>query len=347
MGKSKVLFLLVALSAILLIFAEEISDDYVEYLPETSFSCKGKVHGGFYADVETQCRMYHICSRNEDGVLEDKKFLCGNTTVFDQRRLVCQDFRKVRCHDSPNYYRKLAVRLKDLDARTDSADDHQLLEAPSYSMEFLPETSFSCTGKVNGGYYADVEAQCQLYHICSKNKNGFLEDVKFLCGNGTVFDQKKMVCRDFHRVRCQDAPNFYRHGSLLEQPKATAEDYYHHFLESPSYSMDFLPQTRFSCKGKVNGGYYADVEAQCQLYHVCSRNKYGTLQGTKFLCGNGTVFDQRKLVCQDFYKVRCDDSPRFYRNVATLLEDLEAKRRTVEDERRLAANANLELGRLF
>lgn len=346
MEKSKLLLLLLSsLSAVFHVSGEEILDYYVEYLPETSFTCTGKVNGGYYADVETQCKMYHICSRTEDGFLEDNKFLCGNGTVFDQRRLVCQDSRRVRCHDSPNYYRKVAVHMKELDVRTDDVD-RTYLEAPSYSMEFLPQTSFSCNGKVNGGYYADVEAQCQLYHICSKNKNGFLEDIKFLCGNGTVFDQKKLVCRDFHRVRCQNAPRFYKHGSLLEQPKTTAEEYYHHYLEPPSYSMDFLPETRFSCKGKVNGGYYADVEGQCQLYHVCSRNKDGALQDNKFLCGNGTVFDQRKLVCQDFYKVRCDDSPRFYRNVATLLEELEAKRLTAAAERRLAANANLELGRL-
>ena len=30
-------------------------------LPETNFSCEGKVSGGHYADPETNCRMFHIC----------------------------------------------------------------------------------------------------------------------------------------------------------------------------------------------------------------------------------------------------------------------------------------------
>ena len=30
----------------------------------------------------------------------------------------------------------------------------------------LPATSFQCSGLVNGGLYADVTAQCQMYHMC-------------------------------------------------------------------------------------------------------------------------------------------------------------------------------------
>lgn len=30
-----------------------------------------------------------------------------------------------------------------------------------------------------------------------------------------------------------------------------------------------MPQTGFSCRDKILGGYYADSEAQCQMFHVC------------------------------------------------------------------------------
>merc|ERR1719244_940413 len=30
----------------------------------------------------------------------------------------------------------------------------------------VPETSFLCDGQVDGGYYADPEAECQAFHIC-------------------------------------------------------------------------------------------------------------------------------------------------------------------------------------
>lgn len=37
----------------------------------------------------------------------------------------------------------------------------------------------------------------------------------------------------------------------------------------PTYSLDNMPRTGFSCQGKILGGYYADPETQCQMFHVC------------------------------------------------------------------------------
>lgn len=53
----------------------------------------------------------------------------------------------------------------------------------------LPETNFTCTGKVIGGYYADLETSCQMFHVCTVGQNDEPMDIKFLCLNGTVFDQ--------------------------------------------------------------------------------------------------------------------------------------------------------------
>ena len=35
----------------------------------------------------------------------------------------------------------------------------------------LPETDFSCADKVAGGFYADTQVDCQLFHICSQVGN--------------------------------------------------------------------------------------------------------------------------------------------------------------------------------
>lgn len=80
------------------------------------------------------------------------------------------------------------------------------------------------------------------------------------------------------------------------------------------YSNENMPHTSFSCKDKVNGGYYADIEANCQMYHVCSRDRFGYMRSTRFLCGNGTVFDQRHLVCQDYKGIRCKESEKYFRH---------------------------------
>ena len=39
----------------------------------------------------------------------------------------------------------------------------------------------------------------------------------------------------------------------------------------PNYAHNNLPNTSFTCDGKATGGYYADPEAGCQVFHVCVR----------------------------------------------------------------------------
>merc|ERR1711892_415676 len=54
---------------------------------------------------------------------------------------------------------------------------------PIYSE--VPETAFACDGQVDGGYYADPEAECQVFHICTADGAGGLAKYSFLCPNGT------------------------------------------------------------------------------------------------------------------------------------------------------------------
>ncbi len=60
---------------------------------------------------------------------------------------------------------------------------------PKYDYHNLPETKFTCEGKLTGRYYADPETDCQLFHVCAKMSRREVNDFKFLCPNGTVFDQ--------------------------------------------------------------------------------------------------------------------------------------------------------------
>ena len=36
----------------------------------------------------------------------------------------------------------------------------------------VPVTGFSCVGKVIGGYYADIQTNCQMFHVCTVGENG-------------------------------------------------------------------------------------------------------------------------------------------------------------------------------
>lgn len=35
----------------------------------------------------------------------------------------------------------------------------------------IPVTSFTCADKIKGGFYADVEADCTVFHICSQGRH--------------------------------------------------------------------------------------------------------------------------------------------------------------------------------
>ena len=60
----------------------------------------------------------------------------------------------------------------------------------------IQETSFSCSGLIFGGYYADPEQECQAYHVCLRDPldQESLYPVSFLCPNGTIFNQEIFVC---------------------------------------------------------------------------------------------------------------------------------------------------------
>ena len=61
----------------------------------------------------------------------------------------------------------------------------------------------------------------------------------------------------------------------------------------------------FSCSGLVNGGLYADVSAQCQMYHVCVAAGVSGMIRHSFLCPNGTLFSQETLACTTWSQVDC------------------------------------------
>jgi len=73
----------------------------------------------------------------------------------------------------------------------------------------VPETSFLCDGQVDGGYYADPEAECQVFHICGTDGTGGLTKYSFLCPNGTLFHQQYFVCDWWFNVDCSTAQDFW------------------------------------------------------------------------------------------------------------------------------------------
>ncbi|XP_066970304.1 U-scoloptoxin(01)-Er1a-like [Macrobrachium rosenbergii] len=70
--------------------------------------------------------------------------------------------------------------------------------------------------------------------------------------------------------------------------------------------LDAVPRTLFSCVDRPYG-YYADVEANCQVFHICLNNAQWD-----FLCPNQTQFNQEYFVCDHPVNVDCDLSESLY-----------------------------------
>ncbi|XP_035224909.1 uncharacterized protein LOC118197504 [Stegodyphus dumicola] len=73
------------------------------------------------------------------------------------------------------------------------------------------KTTFSC---FYDGYYADVDNECQIFHVChtveSEDGSRNIQQWSFLCGNQTIFNQLTLSCSDPEdAVPCSEATNFY------------------------------------------------------------------------------------------------------------------------------------------
>ncbi|XP_050686020.1 U-scoloptoxin(01)-Er1a-like [Eriocheir sinensis] len=92
--------------------AYRFSDGYLDILgaePVQNFECLGRSYG-YYADVATDCRVFHVCLPITDDAGEVAEtahfsFVCGNQTVFSQESLTCATpAEAIPCTDSESLY---------------------------------------------------------------------------------------------------------------------------------------------------------------------------------------------------------------------------------------------------
>ncbi|XP_042857023.1 U-scoloptoxin(01)-Cw1a-like [Penaeus japonicus] len=98
-----------------------------------------------------------------------------------------------------------------------------LFELPSNASLILGgiQTGFEC-GDLPYGYYADTSNNCAIYHVCLPYVDNDLyvtRHFSFLCGEGTMFDQERLVC-DFpeNSVACQESTTFRRVNEYFGRP---------------------------------------------------------------------------------------------------------------------------------
>ncbi|CAL4111177.1 unnamed protein product, partial [Meganyctiphanes norvegica] len=81
--------------------------------------------------------------------------------------------------------------------------DAETIDYPTYS-SIPQDLSFTCTDRIPG-YYADPEAQCQVWHWCLPGGQMY----SFLCPNQTMFNQLYRVCDWYYNVDCPGSPDSY------------------------------------------------------------------------------------------------------------------------------------------
>merc|ERR1712106_525159 len=129
-----------------------------------------------------------------------------------------------------------------------------------------------------------------------------------------VYDQYQGAASDDAGALTSDDPLA---GLTNNTPGVPGEDY-------PIYSE--VPETAFACDGQVDGGYYADSEAECQVFHICTADGAGSLAKYSFLCPNGTLFNQNYFVCDWWFNFDCSTAEELY----SLNDEIAAERESID-----------------
>merc|ERR1712223_1141688 len=98
-------------------------------VPETAFSCEGQVEGGYYADAETECQAFHVCTADGQGGLSKYSFLCPNGTIFNQAYFICDWWFNFDCAEAEGLY----SLNEDIAAEREAASQSAAESAPQAS----------------------------------------------------------------------------------------------------------------------------------------------------------------------------------------------------------------------
>ena len=86
----------------------------------------------------------------------------------------------------------------------------------------VPESAFTCDNKLDGGFYADPEANCQSFHICTTDGHSGLTKYSFLCPNGTIFNQNYFICDWWFNFDCSTAETLFSKNEEIAAERDSA-----------------------------------------------------------------------------------------------------------------------------
>ncbi|XP_043279257.1 uncharacterized protein [Venturia canescens] len=307
-------------------------------IPETSFSCSGRK--GTFADVETNCQVFHECSG-----WSKTSSLCPIGTAYSVSKKRCEWWDTVTCGSeypeggcsALETYGPGAVTVY-LNVKLYSIMAASTAKLTSYRDTFSIIAIFYLVGcdvamtqdhrfriNVYDDYPQEQPTQYQNYRQYQyEDQYENLQDDRY---------QKPQVDR---YQKPQEDRYHNRYEEPYRQPYQQYQERYQPVYKKPvepkkksKEQQDFskipgvpgvdfpiyhtVPHTSFSCsKVPYLPGMYANVETGCQAYHTCHDGREGD-QGAAFLCSNGTLFNQHEFACDWWYNVNCNDATKLYK----------------------------------
>ncbi|XP_076235681.1 uncharacterized protein LOC143180040 [Calliopsis andreniformis] len=238
-----------------------------QYMPETSFSCRNKIVGSYYADPETDCQVFHVCV-SVSGTIQDYKFLCPNDTAFDQESQTCADWYDVDCEAATLYYAsdnfdlyRLGSGLESLhydSIRSDAEPQDHLqrsetsdpVRSSANNLNRVSSTNYNnvnnnkdLRGSSSGNFYNNRNGKEEDYESEKSYKEEIAQDTKKKTGVRKV--SRKQQFNDNGNNNYNDNNN-YASSSTAASPPANHQNTYTGFYSSNNYNQranGYVPST--------------------------------------------------------------------------------------------------------
>ncbi|CAL1261266.1 unnamed protein product [Larinioides sclopetarius] len=317
----------------------------VHDIPKTSFSCADKKIGEYYADAESYCQVYHVCVPGMNNKASLISFVCPNGTIFNQATKVCTPFERVDCkltkfHEASIIPDNIADTDDDYDnyvppprqpaqpARQSSSSRSRNTPAPPPppppAREAQPQpprnTRFrSGSNQFRGGQAATTQAPSRTSAAPPQPARApaaparpaplaFRTPVLAARPPQTVPLANALPARPTVRAVVSTSTASYNYDYEYEY------DYENDANEEGGArtKREVRASEEFTCEGKVPGGAYADVESNCEMFHICVLLGKNKVLDYKVYCANGTAFDQETGSCREKGEFTCENAHLFF-----------------------------------
>ncbi|XP_066156661.1 uncharacterized protein js isoform X1 [Euwallacea fornicatus] len=166
-------------------------------------------------------------------------------------------------------------------------------------------SSFSCDGRTSG-YYADVSAGCQVYHMC----DGLGRQFSYRCPKNTLFQQRMLICDHWYMVNCSKAEEDYSANLLIGQRgRPFVEDLQFHRTPRPDLVDPHVSQTETKITSNVIG---ADTENSHTEYFLPSHWSTEISSQSTTPTSNKQDKSNSNFVKQSYYKTNYNTRDRVF-----------------------------------